>query len=140
MWISDEFGQLMCPRRLTLGVGATTGAGPWLLLHLRARLAAMMPLAYSWDREIGRSVCIQHMDATMSSDRRCWIMNLENEPEMAELLERTGAPAWVITAAEAAMATDEREASAWSDSLALAIGRRANRLLRERYGVDATDR
>jgi hypothetical protein len=67
-------------------------------------------------------------------------MNLENEPEMAELLERTGAPAWVITAAEAAMATDERDASAWSDSLALAIGRRANRLLRERYGVDATDR
>jgi hypothetical protein len=67
-------------------------------------------------------------------------MNFENEPEMAELLERTGAPAWVITAAESAMATDEREASSWSDSLALAIGRRANRRLRERYGVDSAER
>jgi hypothetical protein len=67
-------------------------------------------------------------------------MNLENEPEIAELLERTGAPAWLVAAAKAAMATDEREASAWSDALALAIGRRANRRLRERYGIDPVDR
>ena len=72
--------------------------------------------------------------------KRCWIMNLENEPEIADLLERTGAPTWLIAAAEAAMATDEREASAWSDALALAIGRRANRRLRERYGVDSVER
>jgi hypothetical protein len=56
------------------------------------------------------------------------------------MLEGVEAPAWVLQAAEGAITTDWREAAAWTDSLALAIGRRANRLLRERFGSDSQDR
>lgn len=68
---------------------------------------------------------------------RSGMMNIESEPELADLLEGTDAPTWVVEAVKRAIVTDEREAAGWSDALALALGRRANRLLRERFGADA---
>jgi hypothetical protein len=64
-------------------------------------------------------------------------MEFETEPELAELLDRANAPTWVAEAARGAILTDWRASAEWSDSLALALGRRANRLLRERFGVDS---
>lgn len=66
-------------------------------------------------------------------------MDLENEPEFADLLDRGDAPRWVVEAVQGAVETDAVDAAGWSDSLALALGRRANRLLRERFGVDRKD-
>lgn len=66
-------------------------------------------------------------------------MDLEKEPEFADLFDGAEAPRWVVEAVHAAVATDAVEAAGWSDSLALALGRRANRLLRERFGADARD-
>ncbi len=67
------------------------------------------------------------------------MLDIDSEPELADLLEDAEAPVWVVEAVESAVATDEREAAGWSDALALALGRRANRLLRERLGVDPLD-
>lgn len=64
------------------------------------------------------------------------MLNLESEPELNDLLEDSDPPAWVLEAIQSAMVTDEREAAGWSDALALALGRRANRLLRDRFGAD----
>jgi hypothetical protein len=66
-------------------------------------------------------------------------MDLKHEPEFADLFERGETPQWVVDAVDGALATDAVEAAGWSDSLALALGRRANRLLRERFGADPKD-
>ncbi len=67
------------------------------------------------------------------------MIDLGNEPELEDMFEEKAPPAWVISAIEGAIATDIREAAAWSDALALALGRRSNRMLRERYGMDARE-
>ena len=66
-------------------------------------------------------------------------MDIQNEPEFADLFDRGEAPRWVVEAVRGAVETDAVDAAGWSDSLALALGRRANRLLRERFGVDPKD-
>jgi hypothetical protein len=71
------------------------------------------------------------MDSMKQFDR-------DSEPELADIFEGEDPPAWVIEAASRAMETDEREAATWADALALALGRRANRLLRDRIGPNPT--
>lgn len=62
----------------------------------------------------------------------------ENEPEIADIFEDKDPPEWVIEAAAKAVTTDERQAAEWADALSLALGRRANRLLRDRLGPNPT--
>jgi hypothetical protein len=62
----------------------------------------------------------------------------DREPELADIFEDEDPPEWVIEAASSAIETDEREAAAWADALSLALGRRANRLLRESIGPNPT--
>ena len=61
-----------------------------------------------------------------------------NEPELADIFEDDEPPEWVVEAASKAIETDEREAATWADALSLALGRRANRVLRERIGPNPT--
>jgi len=59
-------------------------------------------------------------------------MDIEREPEIAAIFEGEDVPPWVVSAADLALGADPHDASAWVEALALALGRRANRLLRER--------
>ena len=67
-------------------------------------------------------------------------MDLKREPELVDMVDGKDAPTWVVQAFEQAATTDEHDSAAWSDALALALGRRANRLLRERLGADSKDK
>ena len=58
----------------------------------------------------------------------------DREPELADIFEDDDPPAWVVEAATRAIETDGREAATWADALALALGRRANRMLRDSIG------
>lgn len=62
----------------------------------------------------------------------------DREPELADIFDGQHPPAWAVEAARQAIETDEREAANWADALSLALGRRANRLLRERIGPNPT--
>ena len=61
-------------------------------------------------------------------------MDIEREPEIASIFEGQTVPTWVTRAVDAAVESDADEASVWAEALALAFGRRANRLTRERLG------
>jgi hypothetical protein len=73
------------------------------------------------------------MGSTTNFDR-------DREPELADIFDDGEPPDWVVEAATRALGTDEREAAAWADALSLALGRRANRMLRERIGPNPGDR
>jgi len=59
-------------------------------------------------------------------------MEIEREPEIAAIFEDEDVPRWVVSVADLALGADPHDASIWIEALALALGRRANRLLRER--------
>lgn len=59
-------------------------------------------------------------------------MDLENEPEIGSLLEDGPAPDWVRDVIAIAVAQEHKSAALWADEIAGALGRRANRLIRER--------
>ena len=61
-------------------------------------------------------------------------MDIQREPEIAAIFEGNDVPAWVADAASAAVDADPNDASTWTEALALAFGRRANRLIREHIG------
>ena len=58
-------------------------------------------------------------------------MDIEREPEIAAIFEGEDVPPWVVSAADLALGADPHDASAWVEPLALSLGRRANRLLRD---------
>ena len=62
-------------------------------------------------------------------------MDLDCEPEITDILDEGVGPPWVMDTIEAALHTSPEEAALWSESLALAFGRRANRITRERLDV-----
>ena len=67
-------------------------------------------------------------------------MDLEREPELADILDEGDAPSWVMAAIDGALAGDPEEAALWSEALALGLGRLANRIRRDLLGFDETDR
>ena len=66
-------------------------------------------------------------------------MDLDREPEVADILDEGDAPSWVMDAIDAALAASPEEAALWSEALALAFGRRANRIVRDRLDLGETD-
>ena len=64
-------------------------------------------------------------------------MDIDREPEIAAIFEGESVPPWVAHAVDAALEATPLDASTWTEALALAFGRRANRLLRDRVGSDA---
>ena len=67
-------------------------------------------------------------------------MDIDPEPELADILDEGDAPSWVMDAIHAALAGNPDEAALWSESLALAFGRRANRIARDRLDFGGDDR
>ena len=67
-------------------------------------------------------------------------MDLDLEPELADILDEGDGPSWVMDAIDAALAATPEEAAVWSEALALAFGRRANRITRERLDFGGHDR
>jgi hypothetical protein len=61
-------------------------------------------------------------------------MDIDQEPEIAAIFEGQDVPPWVASAVDAALETTPQDASTWTEALAVAFGRRANRILRERIG------
>ena len=59
-------------------------------------------------------------------------MDIDREPEIAAIFEGESVPPWVAHAVDAALEATPLDASTWTEALALAFGRRANRLLRDR--------
>ena len=67
-------------------------------------------------------------------------MDLDREPELADILDEGDVPLWVMDAIDAALAASPEEAALWSEALALAFGRRANRIARDQTNFDGLDR
>ncbi len=67
-------------------------------------------------------------------------MDLDREPELADILDEGDAPSWVMDAIHAAVTVGPEEAALWSEALALAFGRRANRIARDRLDFGGLDR
>ena len=67
-------------------------------------------------------------------------MDLDREPELADILDEEDVPPWVMDAIDAALAATPEEAALWSEALALAFGRRANRIARDQTDFDGVDR
>lgn len=67
-------------------------------------------------------------------------MDLDREPELADILDEGDAPPWVMDAIQAALDASPEEAALWSEALALAFGRRSNRIVRNRLDFDESDR
>ena len=63
-------------------------------------------------------------------------MELDREPEIAHMFEGEDPPPWVTDVVRVALAADPEEAASWSEALALAFGRRANRIVRERLDFE----
>jgi len=64
-------------------------------------------------------------------------MDIDREPEIAAIFEGKSVPPWVAHAVDAALEATPLDASTWTEALALAFGRRANRFLRARISPDA---
>ena len=67
-------------------------------------------------------------------------MDLDREPELADILDEGDVPPWVMDAIDAALAASPEEAALWSEALALAFGRRANRIARDQTDFGGLDR
>lgn len=67
-------------------------------------------------------------------------MDLDREPELADILDEGDVPPWVMDAIDAALAASPEEAALWSEALALAFGRRANRIARDQTDFEGLDR
>jgi hypothetical protein len=67
-------------------------------------------------------------------------MDLDHEPELADILDEGDVPLWLMGAIDAALAATPEEAALWSEVLALAFGRRANRIARDQTDFDGVDR
>ena len=67
-------------------------------------------------------------------------MDVDREPELADILDGGDAPSWVMDAIHAALAVSPEEAALWSEALALGFGRRANRIARDALDFGGSDR
>ena len=60
---------------------------------------------------------------------------MQNEPELSEMIDTAEVPGWVLDATQLIAAADPLEAAIWTDAIANAVGRRANRLIRAQLGT-----